>query len=223
MEGIESKKPDIKIEVGFEDFVPQEFKQDPLSYFDVHGVNIKSGEITYHPDGEVSEDPTAVKDLPVWKDSEGSTLEVVGKRVNNKKSHVGKSNNPFYEYSIMEIAKELGLSAAEPIAKIEQNNTYLILTKKIPGIRWTEKGMKPIHESNLTDSDKKDLLSQTETLMQDLKVKFDGAGLIRTWKLKDMIADVDIENKKVRSLIPTDWERTKIDQVKLEEARNRIR
>lgn len=45
--------------------------------------------------------------------------------------------------------------------------------------------------------------------MEQLKKKFEEAGIIRTWKLKDMVFDIDIENKTIRSIVPTDWERTK--------------
>ena len=42
-------------------------------------------------------------------------------------------------------------------------------------------------------------------------------GIIRKWKLKDMVLDVDFESKKVVGITPTDWERTKINSNKLEE------
>jgi hypothetical protein len=46
--------------------------------------------------------------------------------------------------------------------------------------------------------------------MSELKTQFDTAGVVRSWKLKDMVFEVDVENKKIASMVPTDWERTRI-------------
>ena len=56
--------------------------------------------------------------------------------------------------------------------------------------------------------------------MKELQRRFETIGLIRTWKLKDMIFDVDLVAKTIKSITPTDWERTKIDAEKIEVARN---
>ncbi len=212
----------VEIETQYQEFVPEEFKDNPLGYFESKGINIKSGEIQHDKAGKVKEDPTAVKDLPVWSRADGETLEIVGKRVNVEKSQVGKSGDPFYEYKIMEIAQEFALPAPRPVAKAEQDDRHLIVMKKVEGIRWTERDMRLIHESNLTEKDKQDLLKQAEEKMRKLEKKFSSIGLSRTWKMKDMIADVAIEDKMVMSITPTDWERTKIDQTKLAEAREKI-
>ena len=57
----------IKIEKEFEDFIPEEFLNDPVGYFEKEGQNIKQGEKKFDETGRIREDPTAVKDLPVWK------------------------------------------------------------------------------------------------------------------------------------------------------------
>ena len=212
-------QPKIEVEAGFEKFVPNEFSTDPFCYFETHGRNIKSGEVEHDEEGLVKEDPTATKDLPVWKDLSGKELRVVGKKVNTVKSQVGKSGDPFYEYSIMEIAKEFDLPAPTPIAKAEHDDQHLIVMENVEGIRWTDEGMKPIHEANLTEEEKKVMLTQAQELMDNLQERFDAIGLVRKWKLKDMIFDVDIPNRKVLGITPTDWERTKIDSDILTRAR----
>ena len=212
-------QPEVNAESDFQDFIPEEFLANPLEYFEKYGRNIKSGEILYDSEGKVKEDPTAVKDLPVWRNQRNEELHTVGKKVNLTKGKVGESGDPFYEYTIMEIAKEFGLPAPIPVAKITHNNEHLVIMKKIEGIRWTDDGMKPIRDSNLTAEDKQNLIAQAEALMFDLQQKYEGIGLHRNWKLKDMVFNVDIPNRKVISVIPTDWERTKIDTKKLTIAR----
>ncbi len=214
--------PKLDVENKYADFLPDEFKTDPLGYFERQGINVKSGEIKYDEEGKAREDPTAVKDLPVWTKPGGETLETVGKRVNVEKSQVGKSEDPFYEYEIMEIVAEFALPAPRPVAKVEQEGKHLIIMERVFGIRWTEESMKAIHESDLTENDKQELLKQAEEKMQKLQAKYESIGLNRTWKIKDMVVGIDIGEKKVDSITPTDWERTKIDQEKLAESQRKI-
>lgn len=47
-------------------------------------------------------------------------------------------------------------------------------------------------------------------MMSELQKKFEQEGIIRDWKLSDMVFDIDIENKDIRSLTPVDWERTTV-------------
>lgn len=209
----------LEIEKGFETFVPEDFKQDPFGYFESKGKNIKSGEAEYNDDGLIVEDPTATKDLPVWTDEKGVELHTVGKKVNTVKSQVGKSEDPFYEYKVMEIAREFGLPAPIPVAKVEAGDNYLLVMQKVSGLRWTDEGMKPIHNAGLSDDEKQDLLLQAQGLIDGIKEQYEKIGLYRNWKMKDMVFNVDIQNRKVLSVIPTDWERTKIDYDRLEEAR----
>ena len=106
--------PQILSEPSFTNFLPQEFIADPLSYFESKGTNIKSGEPTYNEHGVIDEDPTAVKDLPLWTNPECQTLATVAKRVNTEKAQIKKTADPFYEYKVMEIIQKLGL----PVSKI---------------------------------------------------------------------------------------------------------
>ncbi len=206
----------IEVESGYEAFVADEFKQDPLGYFETRGKNIKSGEIKRDETGRVREDPTAVKELPVWKNAEGTELHAIGKRVNIEKGKVGASGDPFYEYRVMELVREAGLPTPRPVAKVEQSGTHLIVMEKVHGIGWYDKDAMHLKEKGYTNEDIESLKLQAEECMVALQAKFEEAGIQRGWKLKDMIFDVDIENKTIRSVTPVDWERTKIDQEKFE-------
>jgi hypothetical protein len=203
----------VKIEVkqGFTDFVPQEFFDDPSSYFENNGINIKKGEKKTDETGRVREDPTAVKDLPNWKNKEGQELAVVGKRIDITKGKTGESGDPFYEYKILEKLAELELPAARPIAKVEQIDINIIVMERIPGIRWSERDSL-INEKGFSKMEAKDLMIHAQQAMDDLKKRFDDAGIIRKWKLQDMVFQIDFDNKRVLSVIPTDWERTKIKE-----------
>ncbi len=202
--------PKVEVEPEFNEFVPQEFLADPAGYFEREGKNIKTGEIKYDEAGRVREDPTAVKDLPVWKNTEGVEIQTVGRRVNTAKGAVGESGDPFHEYKILERLAQMELPAARPIAKAEQAGTHIIVMERIPGIRWSEKDSLNLKEKGYSDEDITALMTEAEQRMSELKTQFDEAGIVRGWKLKDMVIEVDVENKKIISMIPTDWERTKI-------------
>lgn len=212
--------PTVDIEDSFAAFIPEEFQQDPLQYFETQGINIKTGEKVIDETGRVREDPTAVKEFPTWVDCSGHELQVVGKRVNTQKGKIEELGNPFYEYDVMQIIQSIGLPCPQPIAKIEQNNNYLILTKKIKGIGWYEKQALELKSRGYTDQDIESLKTQAELMMIRLSQDFEEAGIYRGWKLKDMIFDIDIENKKIIGITPTDWERTSIDLEKLEQYKN---
>jgi len=212
----------IEVEPGFDDFVPEEFRQDPIKYFENRGRNIKPGEIERDETGRVREDPTAVKELPVWTNASGQELRVIGKRVNPEKGEVAKSGDPFYEYKIMKIVNSAGLPAPRPIAKVEQNGVYLIIMEKVPGIGWYEKNALKLKEKGYSNEDIENLKRQAETIMRELQQRFEEAGIVRDWKLKDMIFILDIENKRIRAVVPIDWERTKINVEKLKEYRKKI-
>ncbi|MDP3958037.1 MAG: hypothetical protein Q8Q36_01070 [bacterium] len=213
------EKSKIEVEKEYESFVPKDFKENPIDYFEKHGSNIKSGKITYKDSGEIEEDPTAVKDFPVWKNDAGEELFAVGKKVNLSKSQIEKSNDPFYEYRVMRIAQEFNLPGARPIAKAEKDGTHLIVMEKIRGLRWTDKDALFIKEKGYTKEDVERLTTEAEIMMENLRQKYESIGLHRTWKVKDMVFDLDIENKVLRSITPTDWERTTIDSDKLDKAR----
>lgn len=218
----EEPKARIEIESNYEQFIPAEFRDDPVGYFEREGKNVKTGEIKYDKTGRVREDPTAVKDLPVWHDQAGNELHTVARRVNIEKGEIGKSGDPFYEYKILELLRDLRLPAAKPFAKAEQRSSHLIVMEKISGIRWSEKDALHLQERGYSDEDIEDLKRQAEEKMAELQRQFEEAGIMRGWKLKDMVFDIDVERKKVRQITPTDWERTKIDQQKVEEYRRKL-
>ncbi|HEU0050753.1 MAG TPA: hypothetical protein VFQ60_01715 [Patescibacteria group bacterium] len=117
----------MEIEPGFEEYIPQSFKDDPIGYFDREGKNVKPGLTSFKPSGEIKEDPTAVKDFPEWKNPRGKALQIVAKRVNVKKSQVAKSGDPFYEFSVMKRVRSLGLPAPEPIGKVGIGTAHILL------------------------------------------------------------------------------------------------
>jgi hypothetical protein len=94
--------PKVEMEPEFIGYAPAEFLKAPVEYFEREGKNIKSGEIKYDDNGRVREDPSAVKDLPAWKNQEGKEIQVVSRRINVTKGKVGESGDPFYEYKILE-------------------------------------------------------------------------------------------------------------------------
>ncbi len=215
----EAITPKIDIEPGLNDFIPEDFKKDPIKYFEEKGVNIKSGDIKQDESGRVREDPTAVKDLPVWRNQDGLELHTVGKRVNTAKGNVGESGDPFYEYKVMEVIQELGLPCPRPVSKVEQGGNHLIVMERVPGFRWADKDTLNLDQKGYSSDDIKSLYDQAEVMLRDLHSRFEEAGITRGWKLKDMIFNIDIENKKIISIVPVDWERTKLDQDKLDRAR----
>lgn len=205
--------PDVEIERGFTDFVPKEFLDNPVGYFERYGKNIKEGEVVVDKTGRVREDPTAVKDLPVWENSKGEQIVCVGKRVNILKGNVIKSGDPFYEYEILKILYEEGLPGARPIVKVKQGESHIIVMERIPGIRWTEKEALILKTRGYSDDDIQNLKNQAQQKMEEVQQQFEAAGIIRKWALKDMVFQIDIENKKIIRVMPTDWERTKIIKI----------
>jgi len=203
-------KSKIEIEENYQDFIPEDFLNNPVEYFEREGINIKQGEIKKDETGKVREDPTAVKDMPVWINHKNEELYTIGKRVNIEKGKIKESGDPFYEFNIMKKIKEKNLPVATPIAKIEDKGIYLIIVEKIHGIRWSEKDALKLREKGYTNEDIEDLKSQAEKQMNELKDKFEQAGIKRGWKLKDMVFEIDFDNKKILNMIPTDWERTKV-------------
>ena len=200
---------------GYEAFIPDAFRQDPAGYFESVGKNIKSGEIKYGDAGEIREDPTAVKAFPEWTGPDGESLSVIGKRVNTEKGKVRKSGNPFYEYDVMEMIQSIGLPCPKPVARAEQEGVHLIITEKAKGIGWYDKDMPKLRMKGYNEADVQDLENQARVMMDDLRLRFEIAGISRDWKLQDMIFDVDVEHKKILGIIPTDWEKTTVDVNKL--------
>jgi hypothetical protein len=202
--------PKVEVKPEFAIFVPPEFLDDPIGYFEREGKNIKTGEVKHDETGRIREDPTAVKDFPVWKSDEGAELHTVGKRVNTAKGAVGESGDPFHEYAILEKLFEMGLPAAKPVAKVEENGTHIIVMERIPGTRWSEKDSLGLDREGYSPEDIAALMAEAESEMNKLKARFDEAGVVRSWKLKDMVFQIDVRGKKIISIVPTDWERTRI-------------
>ncbi len=206
--------PRIETNPSFADFLPEEFTSDPLAYFREKGVNIKSGETTYDANGVIDEDPHAVKDLPAWTNAAGETLFTVAKKVNTEKAQIQKQADPFYEYRVMEILQKIGLPAPRPIAKIEQSGVYLIIMERVAGIRWVNNDIRFLKDKGYTAEDLARLEAEANEMMLALSARYEAAGIIRKWKLRDMVFDIDIDQKKLRSMTPVDWERTKLDMDK---------
>lgn len=193
-----------------ESFVPEEFKNEPIKYFEDKGKNVKSGEIKHHEDGTVREDPTAVKDFPEWENPSGEKIKVVGKRVNAEKAQAGQTGDPFHEYKVMELVTEAGLPAPQPIAKAEQNNQYLFVMERATGIRWNER-IQVLRDGGMSEEDIENWQQKAREKMQALGDVFEEYGIKRGWKEQDMIFDIDEQTKEIKKITPTDWERTKID------------
>jgi hypothetical protein len=220
------KMVELVVERGYEKFLPQNFKDDPTRYFEEFGQKVKPGEkITYNEKGDIMENPDSVKDFPVWQGLEGKELWTVCKKINKNRGETKKSHDPFYEYKVLELLQELSLPAAKPIAKVRQNESCFMVTEKIPGIRWSERDLLRSKDLGFSEDDFKNLEVQANELLAELKEVFARAGIIRQpvmelgmsgWELKDMVFIIDLENKKVLKIIPTDWEMTAIDWNKVE-------
>lgn len=210
----------VQIEPGYEGFVPELFKQSPVEYFESVGRNIKPG----HTTSPLHEDPSAVKELPVWTDGSGKELHVIAKRI--KMVFGGGSDsgpNPFHEFEVMKLVSSIDLPAPKPIAKAEQNGIRLFVMEKINGINWYDRNNLPLKEKGYSDEEIFALYRQAEEIMEALKKECDAAGITRSWKLKDMIFDIDFDQRRIRGMVPTDWEQTEVNQMKLEAYRNSLR
>jgi len=200
----------IFVDAEFE--MPDEFKNDPIKYFKSEGENIKEGDTKIDEDGRVREDPEAVKVLPNWK-TKNNDYKVIGKLVNTEKGQIKKSGNPIHEFSVLSRIHELGLPGARPIARAEHNGEHLLIMEKLKGISLENKNKlveKLKEEYKFVDSDILKLESQAKKLMGELEERFTEAGIIRKWKLSDMVVEIDFENKIITKMTPVDWERTTI-------------
>jgi len=199
----------INFESGSEDAVPEDFKDNPFDYVKSFGVNIKNGERKIDDVGAVREDPNAVKLLPKWQFRESEFIPVA-KIINLLKGEVGNSEDPFYEYNIIRHIRSLGLPAPEPILSVEKDGEYMFLTKKVSGINWYERDLLKLDEKGWTEEDIAGFLRQAQIKMEELAKTFEAQGIIRSWKLKDMVFEIDLDKKTIISVVPTDFERTRI-------------
>jgi hypothetical protein len=204
----------------FDNFIPDSFREDPFAYFEKEGRKIKEGDIRLEEGGRVKEDPTAVVDFPTWVDDSGRQLELVAKRVNIEKAQISREDDPFYEYRVMEIVRYLNLPCPMPIVKVRRGSEYMIVMEKVKGFRLVGKDLEEL-KSRLHPEQIQELKSKAEEMMADLKKRFEDAGIIRSFKLTDMILEFDFSdanNPAIKSMTPVDWERTKIDMDELGKA-----
>jgi len=168
------------------------FIKEPIAYFKKYGENIKAGTTIYDENGKIKDDPNAVKNI--------KTLNIVGKHININKGQVLKSGYIFYEAIIISYAQACGLHGPNLIGIARNYDYNLFFTEKINGIRG----------NNLEEQ----LLPTAMRLCEELRIQYEKKGLIRKFKMKDMI--FDIQNNQIIKIIPTDFERTKLDEQKLD-------
>lgn len=200
----------VEILPGYANFVPAAFQASPFEYFDAQGTNIKPGETEYR-EGKVKEDPTAVRDFPIWQNEEGDELRVVAKKINTQKGQLKKGAHPFHEVEVMERVRTLGLPAPAPIAKIQRGEQFLIVMERAKGMTTFDVALEDgFQEWSYDEDDKQTLKRSAEQAMADLQARFEKAGIRRKWKLTDMVFEVDFSQRKVIGITPVDWERTEI-------------
>lgn len=221
--GLENQenKPELHIESRYDDFLPEDFKSKPQKYIEDLGENIKSGEIKYHEDGRVREDPTASKFLPEWQNSRGEVIQPISKKVNLEKviTQIEPEGEKFYdsllEYKMMTLCQILDLPSAKPIGFVKQDDKLYTIMEKVRGYTWTKKDKEILGKLGLNTEDEESIKRQIKEQMNALKEKLEEFGIYRKWKHKDMILGLDIEHKIVDSIIPVDWERSYLDKEKL--------
>lgn len=208
----ESSSPIVEIEQGYENFVPQAFRDDPFGYVEREGANVKGGEVKRDESGRVREDPTAVKYLPAWQDREGRELHTVAKFVNAEKAMVGESGNPLYEYNVIRMVRAVGLPASHPIAHAEQGGRYLFIMERVPGYRWSKAAENELRRKGYAPEDIERLKREAAQKMLELKGMYEGAGIQRSWKLADLIFEIDDTTRRITNVTPVDWERTRFEK-----------
>lgn len=202
----------LEIEVSLEPFLPPAFVADPMKYFDEQGSDVREGEVKYKK-GRIWDDPTAVRDFPVWRNPRGEELRVVCKRVNRYKSQVRDSGDPFYEYRILQLVRELGFMTARPLARIGQRGDHFIVTEKVEGLRWVRR-----RDAGLDKPACARIRAEAKPIMLRLEAAHADVGISRPWGIKDMILQLDPDTRAVRTVIPVDWERAKLDFDRLPDA-----
>ena len=221
----QENKPELHIDGQYDNFLPISFKDDPQKYIEEHGENIKSGGIKYHEDGGIREDPTASKFLPEWQNAHGEIIQPVSKKVNlekvkTKTEAMGeKFEDPLLEYKMMSLCQILDLPSAKPIGFVKQKTDLYILMERVKGYTWTKRDKEVLGKLGLTAEDQEPIQRQIEEQMNVLKEKLEEFGIYRKWKHKDMVFDLDVENKRVTNIVPVDWEKSYLD---LEKLRQRI-
>jgi hypothetical protein len=82
--------------------------------------------------------------------------------------------------------------------------------KRVSGFRLLHDIAQQLRENGFMDGDLQQLKKEAEEMMFVLEKQFTEKGIERKWKLSDMVVDIDLNTKKIQSMVPTDWERTKI-------------
>lgn len=217
----QENKPKLHIESQYDDFLPEDFRDNPQKYIKEHGENIKSGEIKYHDNGSVREDTTASKFLPEWQNKQGEVIQSVSKKVNREKVRTStkatgeKFEDPLLEHKMMSLCQILDLPSAKPIGFVEQDNDLYTLMERVKGYTWTKRDKEALGQRGLTVEDQEPIQRQIEEQMSVLKEKLEAFGIYRKWKHKDMVFDLDIENKTITDIVPVDWEGSFLDREKL--------
>lgn len=205
-------------------YAPIDFRNNPNKYIEENGENIKSGEIEFHENGSIKEDPTAAKFLPRWLNESGDILDVVSKKVNLEKNYTKTELNarrtidPLLEYKMMCLCKILNLPTANPIGYTIQAKDIYIIMERISGLTWTKEDFQKLKEQGLSSGGKEMIRNQIEILMQELNEVFEKFGIFRKWKQEDMIFDFDITNSQVTKITPVDWEWAHLDMRKLSQS-----
>jgi hypothetical protein len=201
----------LDVEASVAQFLPLDFVADPMEYFNQRGTRVRRGTaVTYNAAGRIDDDPNAVRDFPVWSNPRGEQLRVVGKRVNTKKSMVRRSANPFYEYRVMHLVRELGFVTARPLATVAQRGSYFFVAERVEGFRWVQR-----RKAGLDKTERARIRAEAEALMAPLQAAFEDVGIRRPWHVKDMIIKLDSGTRSVRAIVPIDWEETRLDFGKL--------
>ena len=203
----------LELDDSVEPFLPPAFVADPMQYFHEHGSAIQAGDVTFDEAGRITDDPTAVADFPVWRSRGGEEIRVVCKRVNRDKSGVRRSGDPFYEYRVLQLVRELGFVTARPLARFRQGSDYFIVTEKVEGLRWVRRW-----DSGLKKPARPHMRAEAVALMLRLEAALADAGVRRPWNIKDMILQLDPDTYAVRAVIPVDWERARLDFDRLQDA-----
>lgn len=184
-------------------FIPSDFQKDPEKYINKNGENIKSGEIEFHENGSIKEDPTAAKFLPRWINESGDCLDVVSKKVNLEKNYtktrfdVRRTIDPLLEYKMMYLCKILNLPTANPIGYTMQANDTYIIMERVNGFTWTKKDFQKLNDQGLFSGGKELIRNQIEIMMSELNEVFEKFGIYRNWKREDMIFNYDVSNNQI--------------------------
>ncbi len=205
---LETSEQPFNAEFGEEyaSLVPPELKQDPLGYFERFGIPMKGGEKKYDKKGSLRDDPSAVRQLPDWKEGD-RIVTPVAKKTNRGKSMLKETGEPLYEYNLLLYIQSLGLPAPKPIGFFENEQESIFLMEKANG--YTKKELDVVI-SEWGAEDIQQLKKDTEREMANLQKLFLANNLERSWKLNDMVFQVDVVNRRLTGLIPTDFERTRV-------------